>query len=157
VFPGGSLEELKKIKPDLRFKELVITGQLVLPYGAGVPTTRISATKLTVTPEGSINTDFGSPCEWTHSADLELEASGDVVIDGKISLKGRNGMPVTAGATCNQCDGQRGGNLSITGNTVKVSSAIDNSGGLGMWTDYGGGVRVPSARRSPPRAPGRHP
>jgi hypothetical protein len=128
IFSGGTLADLQKLSPNLTFDELEITGKLILPSGS----TTITANKLTIPSNGG-------DIEYTYGTDpvaapnLTLNVSGDVVIDGQVYLKGQNGERVANTAQHKSCVGQRGGDITITGATIKMTGAIVNDGGWGSW------------------------
>ena len=127
TFPGGSLDDLRALNSDLKFDNLVITGSLSLPTRASVT---IQANNLTVSSEGSIGYSY-STCTYDSAPNLEIQASGEVVIAGDITLNGRMGTSVTSGASCNSCYGQDGGDLSIRASKITLSSTVRNHGGSG--------------------------
>jgi hypothetical protein len=107
-FAGGTLDELKALSPNLTFDHLEISGKLVLPHYSNET---ISVNSLTITSSGSIGYEY-STCEYVDAPSITIDASGEVIIEGSISLYGRSGTRVISGATCNSCYGQDGGNVS---------------------------------------------
>jgi hypothetical protein len=143
TFSGGSLADLKSLSPDLTFDQLEITGNLDLPHNSS---TTITANKLTITPSGSIGYSYDN-CTYVAAPHLTLSVSGDVVIDGKIYLSGRNGKVVySLDPSCDSPYGQDGGNVTITGNTIKVTGEVSNAGGEGglLSSSSIGGIHEPA-------------
>ena len=132
TFNGGTLDALKALKPDLVFDNLVIAGPLTLPLPSS---TTIRANKLTITPAGKVQYDY-STCQYTAAPNITFTVTNDVLIEGSIILTGRSGTTTTSGATCNSCNGQRGGNVEITGGTIKVPGDIRNDGGGGASVHF---------------------
>ena len=140
IFEGGSLADLKAIKPDLNFDTLEINGSLGLPFYSSA---KITAKNLTITPKGSIGYKY-STCEYNDAPSIALNVANDVVIDGVIRLRGRSGTTVSSGASCNSCYGQDGGDVSIVaGGNITVSSSILNYGGGGASIHYIGSPSSP--------------
>jgi hypothetical protein len=133
-FAGGTLDELKALSPNLTFDHLEISGKLVLPHYSNET---ISVNSLTITSSGSIGYEY-STCEYVDAPSITIDASGEVIIEGSISLYGRSGTRVTSGATCNSCYGQDGGNVSISAETITVTGSINNYGGSGGTLVFSG-------------------
>jgi hypothetical protein len=139
TFSGGTLDALKALSPTLTFDDLQITGTLTLPLYTNAV---ITANKVTVTSTGRIGYSY-TTCQYVDAPSITINASGDVVFEGEISLTGRSGTTVTESATCNSCYGQDGGNVTITGNTITVSGKILNYGGAGASTHWSFGGSSP--------------
>jgi hypothetical protein len=148
TFAGGTVADLKALSPNLVFDELEITGGVVLPDASQYSVlTTITANKLTITPTGGFRYNWhgGSyanapdDCKWVPAPSLTLIVSGDVMIDGNISLEGRKGVTINSiYEPCKWCDGMNGGNLTITGNTITIKGELWNIGGDGaLTTDFG--------------------
>jgi len=133
-FAGGTLDELKALSPNLTFDHLEISGKLVLPHYSNET---ISVNSLTITSSGSIGYEY-STCEYVDAPSITIDASGEVIIEGSISLSGRSGTRVTTTATCNSCYGQDGGNVSMSAETITVTGSINNYGGSGGTLVYVG-------------------
>jgi hypothetical protein len=128
TFSGGTLADLQALSPTLTFDELEITGGLDLPLKSS---TTITANKLTITSTGSIFSSYNI-CTYAASPNLTLSVSGDVVIDGLIAVEGRDGVVVySLNPSCDSCFGQNGGNVAITGSTIRGKGKILNGGGNG--------------------------
>jgi hypothetical protein len=137
TFSGGTLADLTRLSPNLTFDELIIDGELTTPIkdflGLDIIDTRIVASKLTITANGSIRFARGAgdhgPCSHPSSdavvRPLRLLVSGDVVIDGKVDMSGRSGFET------DMCCGGLGGYVIIHGNTITVSGTIAAAGGTG--------------------------
>ncbi len=142
-FAGGDLDDLRALSPSLVFDDLTITGPLRLPVGVTGNAT-LSVNNLTVTPSGSIGKSF-SACDYLPSPSLTVNASGSVALQGDVVLTGRSGTTVSSGATCNQCTGVDGGNVTINAAAIDVAGRLDTGGGAGLFSVFiAGGQRFSS-------------
>ena len=133
VFPGGTLDELLLLSPTLTFDHLRITGPLTLPTAA---TVSLTVNRLTVTSAGSVGYTYET-CEWSRAPGFSVNAAGQVVIEGDISLNGRYGTRTPVGAACNNCSGQDGGDVQITADEIILTGDISNRGGGGSTSVSG--------------------
>ena len=127
VFPGGTLDDLRQLSPTLSFDHLRITGTLSLPAGGAAS---LNVNKLTITESGGVGYTY-SDCTYMPAPDFTVRATGDVVINGDITLSGRYGTRTLSGSSCNQCGGESGGDIRITADAITITGQIRNRGGSG--------------------------
>ena len=127
VFPGGTLAALRNLSSTLTFDILTITGPLSLPAGGSAT---LTVNQLTILSSGSVGYTY-STCDYLPAPDFTVHATGQVVINGDITLTGRSGTRVLSSATCNQCGGEPGGDVRITADQITITSDVKNYGGSG--------------------------
>ena len=82
VFSGGTLDDLRQLSPTLSFDHLRITGILSLPAGGSAT---LNVNKLTITESGGVSYTY-SDCTYLPAPDFTVQATGDVVVNGDISV-----------------------------------------------------------------------
>jgi hypothetical protein len=127
TFNGGTLDDLKATSSSLEFEDLVIAGELSLPASSSFT---IKAKNLTITSAGGVGYGY-TDCQYFPAPDVSFSVANNVVVDGSILLSGKSGTRVTDGAVCHSCTGQDGGDIAITGNSIKITGRLSNDGGGG--------------------------
>jgi hypothetical protein len=128
VFTGGTLDQLRQIRPTLEFGDLTVNGVLVIP--ADEMSVTITGRNLTFTQY--IDTRYPTCSEVIRSGpNLTLDATGQVRLEGGVDLAGKRGEEETSTTQCHNCTGGRGGDLSVDAASIYVGGGLDLEGGGG--------------------------
>jgi hypothetical protein len=131
-FPGGTIADLRAVSPTLSFNNLTFSGELSIPSSES--SVVISVANFTLNPidnAAGIVVDYPACKPFGNPPNVTINASGDVTLNDSINLRGKGGVSIAEGATCNSPFGIRGGNLEINAQSITVNGRIDTSGGNG--------------------------
>lgn len=127
VFPGGTLSDLRAYSANLIFGDLTLAGDLRLSPSTVTATLNV----VNFTTAGGRIRFTQSACDWSAAPSIAILASNDVTINDPIELAGKPGVRSLDTATCNECNGASGGDVSISAATIAINADIGVKGGRG--------------------------
>jgi hypothetical protein len=130
TFPGGTLNDLRAVSPNLTFDDLTFAGGLVIPSSES--NVVISVRNFTLNQLSNavgVVVDYPTCSPYGSAPNLIINASADVVVNDTISLRGKSGTAIAEGATCNSPVGTDGGNFEVNAQNITINGRVDTSGG----------------------------
>jgi hypothetical protein len=122
---------LRAVSPDLRFGDLTIAAGLSLEPSDGT-SVALRTANFTLPSGGSIRFSQDA-CSHLPPPDLSIAGTGAISLSGGyVFLTGKSGVRESSSTTCGQCQGTRGGNVTLQGAELEIGdSSIAVSGGRG--------------------------
>jgi len=131
-FAGGTLADLRAIRPTLDFGRLVISGRLEIPSSERSVT--IEAEELRIAASGAIDVVYPICSTLRRNGpNLSLLVTGAAVIDGAIDVAGGYGERTTSSSSCRSCYGGDGGDVLVRAASINLrqTGGIFAHGGSG--------------------------